>query len=131
MRLIKILLVAVGLPLLLIGCSAKYTMKGPEKDASAVTLNNCQADPDTIRVHKDADFDWIVAAADSHTYTVNFKGRTPISVSTVTVSANLKDNPHKAKGDTWCSVFGSCTFAYTLTQENGTTCPDPGVHVIP
>jgi PBP1b-binding outer membrane lipoprotein LpoB len=131
MRLVKIFVVAVGLPLLLSGCSAKYTMKGPEKEAKEVTINNCQADPDTIRVHKDADFDWGVPQTDSHTYTVTFKGRTPISVSSVTVSATQKDNPHKAKGDLLCSVLGSCKFPYTLTQGNGTTCPDPGVHVIP
>lgn len=132
MRLITICgcLFAAGSLLLLAGCSQGYRMKGAEKDASVVNLDSCQADPDTVRVHKNSNVSWSVPQTDSHTYTIQFK-RTPIPESAVKVSANVQDKPHPVKGDFWCSAVGSCFYAYTLTKEDGSVCPDPGVHVIP
>ncbi len=105
-------------------------MKGAEREASVVNLDLCQADPDTVRVHKNGNVSWSVSKTDSHTYTIQFK-HTPIPESTVKVSANAQDNPHPVKGDFWCNTVGSCLYVYTLTKEDGSVCPDPAVHVIP
>lgn len=123
-------LLAAGSLLMFSGCSAKYKQKGPERDASVVSINNCQADPDTTRVHRNDTVSWTVPNADTHTYTIQFS-RTPIPESTVKVNANAPDKPHPVKGDFWCTSFGSCLYAYTLTKEDGAACPDPGLHVIP
>jgi hypothetical protein len=121
---------AAGSLLMFSGCAASYTKKGPEKDASVVSINNCQADPDTARVHRNNNVSWIVPNTDPHAYKIQFN-RTPIPESSVNVSANAADKPHPVKGDFWCNTFGSCLYPYTLTKEDGTACPDPGVHVIP
>ena len=123
-------LLTAGPLFLLAGCVHGYRMKGAEREASVVNLDSCQADPDTVRVHKNGDLSWSVPKTDSHTYTIQFK-RTPIPESTVKVSANVQDKPHPVKGDFWCSTLGSCLFPYTLTKEDGSACPDPGVHVLP
>lgn len=105
--------------------------KGPEKDSSVVNLDSCRADPNWVRVHKGSNVSWIVPTTDPHTYTLQFK-KTPIPESTVKVSANAPDKPHRVEGDIWCTVkLGSCLYDYTLTTEGGKPCPDPGVHVIP
>jgi hypothetical protein len=123
-------LLAAGSLLMFSGCSASYTKKGPEREASVVSISNCQADPDTARVHRNNNVSWTVPITDPHTYKIHFK-RTPIPESDVDVSANAPDKPHLVKGDLWCNNFGSCLYAYTLTKEDGTACPDPGFHVIP
>ncbi len=123
-------LLAAGSLLIFSGCSAKYTKKGPEREASTVSVNNCQADPDTVLVHRNNNISWAVPNTDPHTYTIQFN-RTPIPESAVKVSANTPDKPHSAKGDFWCNNFGSCVYRYSLTKEDGTVCPDPGVHVTP
>jgi hypothetical protein len=123
-------LLAAGSLLLLAGCAQGYRMKGAEREASVVNLDSCQADPDTVRVHKNGNLSWSVPNTDSNTYTIQFK-RTPIPESTVKVSASAQDKPHPVKGDFWCNTVGSCLYAYTLTKENGSVCTDPGVHVIP
>lgn len=130
MRLIALCWIfAAVLLLLLVGCSSGYRKKGVEREASVVQLETCQADPDTVLVHKGGTVSWSVPKTDSHTYTIQFKS-TPIPESTVTVNANAHDNPHPVKGDFWCKAVGSCLYAYTLTKEDGSICPDPGVHVI-
>ncbi len=123
-------ILAGGSLLLLAGCAQGYKAKGPEREASVVNLDNCQADPDTVRVHKKSNVSWSVAKTDSHAYTIQFK-RTPIPESSVKVSANVQDTPHMVKGDFWCDTVGSCLYGYTLTKEDGSVCPDPGFHVVP
>jgi hypothetical protein len=136
MRLITICscLLAAGSLLMFSGCSTNYTRKGPEKQAAVVNIADCKADPDTVLVHRNDNLSWAVPNTgpntDKHTYTVGFK-RHPIPESTVTVSANAQDKPHPVKGDLLCNTFGSCLYPYTLTKEDGSVCPDPGVHVIP
>lgn len=130
MRLVINCPVVVALALLLSGCTASYKMKGAERAASVVTINNCVADPDTVAVHENDSVHWEVPPTDLHTYTVQFQ-RSPFAESTASVSTASQDKPHQAKRDFWCKGFGACKYAYTVTPNGGPVCPDPGVHVIP
>jgi hypothetical protein len=119
------------LPLLgILGCSDNaYTKKGPETQTNTVTINNCNASPDTARVHRGDNLTWSVA--DAHSYSINFKGRTPFSSHTVPPGQS-----QKANGEFWCNTFGGihgdyCVYSYDLVQDGSTTCPDPGVHIVP
>jgi hypothetical protein len=105
--------------------------KGPEREAAVVNIDGCRADPDWARVRNGGNVSWSVPTTDTNTYTIQFK-KTPLPESTVKVSAKASDKPHPVKGDFFCTTgLGSCLYAYTLTKEDGTECPDPGVHVIP
>jgi hypothetical protein len=130
MRLVINCPVAIALAVLLSGCSANYKMKGAERPAPVVAINNCQADPDTVVIHENDSVQWQVSSTDSHTYTVQFQ-RSPFAESTASVSNASQDKPHQAKRDFWCKTFGACKYAYTVTPNGGPVCPDPGVHVIP
>jgi plastocyanin len=61
------------------GGAHTYVKKGPEKATNTVTLNNCKADPDTVRVAKGSTLTWINDPLESpaHTYTVKFRSEKP------------------------------------------------------
>lgn len=114
-----------------LGCSnSTYTKKGPETLTNNVTILNCTVTPDTAQVHKGDDLTWKVDPSDSHTYSIRFKGHGPFSSSTVPPGQS-----QKADGDFWCNTvgdhLGACVYSYRLVQDGTTTCPDPGVHIVP
>ncbi len=117
----------------LTGCGARsYVKKGPEKKSDTVTINNCVADPDTVKVPKGQTLTWKVDPQESppHTYTIEFGSKNPIASSMVPTG-----QAQKVKGDLSCTLFGwisskNCLFPYNLIQDDTkTTCKDPGVHV--
>jgi hypothetical protein len=131
MRASRICYWIVFVPLLgILGCSnSAYTKKGPELKTSIVTITNCIANPDTAQVHSGDDLTWNIDPSDSHSYSIQFKGHTPFSSSTVPPGQS-----QKAKGEFWCNTFGGihgeyCVYRYDLVQD-GKTCPDPGVHIV-
>ena len=73
----------VCVPLLgILGCSNNaYTKKGPEVMKGSVTITNCNANPDTVQVHRGDDLTW--NSSDGHSYSIHFKGHTPFSSSTI------------------------------------------------
>jgi plastocyanin len=118
------------------GGSTAYTKKGPEKPGNTVTINNCNADPDTIAVHKGDVVTWNVDPLESpkHTYSVSFSGRKPIASSTAPTGQG-----QNITSDFWCNngnwIYEKwCVYGYNLIQTDVSppkTCPDPGVHIIP
>jgi plastocyanin len=123
----------LGALLIAIGCGSAntYVKKGPEKKTDTVTINNCKADPDTVRVPKGSTLTWINDPLESptHTYTIKFHGKKPIASDTAPTGQG-----QTITGDFACSALGwvsssHCMYAYDLIQDGSTKCPDPGVHV--
>jgi len=116
----------------LTGCGAhSYVKKGPEKPSDTVTINNCVADPDTVKVPKGHTLTWNVDPLESpkHGYTIKFGSKKPIANPTAPTGQG-----QIVTGDISCTLFGwisanNCLFPYQLIQDGGKTCPDPGVHV--
>jgi len=121
-------------PLLgIVGCggSSAYVKKGPEVKTNTVKVSNCKADPDTVQVAKNDPLIWTVDPPDGHTYSIKFPHARPVSSSTVPIGQT-----QTVTGDGWCNSLGGiinslCVYPYQLIQDGATTCPDPGVHVVP
>jgi len=133
MRAFRICCCVLCVPLLgILGCSNNvYTKKGPEVMKGSVTITNCNANPDTVQVHRGDDVTWNIDSSDSSSYSIRFKGHTPFSSSTVPPGQS-----QKAKGEFWCNTFGGihgdyCVYRYDLVRDGTKTCPDPGVHIVP
>ena len=118
--------------LALTGCGARpYVKKGPEKKSDTVTINNCVADPDTVKVPKGHTLTWNLDPRESppHTYAIKFGSKKPIANGTAPTGQG-----QTVTGDTSCTLFGwisskNCLFPYQLIQDGSKTCKDPGVHV--
>jgi hypothetical protein len=130
MRASRICYWIVSVPLLgILGCSnSSYTKKGPEGETPTVTITNCNANPDTVLVHRGRDLTWNIA--DGQSYSIRFTGHTPFSSSTIPPGQS-----QKATGDFWCNTLGGidkglCVYPYDLIKD-GSKCPDPGVHIVP
>jgi len=121
----------------LTGCGPRaYVRKGPEKKSNFVTIKECVADPDTVRVAKGDTLTWKVDTLESskYTYTIDFHSKKPIKNSTAPTGQG-----QTITGDTSCTLLGwiipnNCLFPYDLVQQDisthiSTTCHDPGVHV--
>ena len=114
------------------GCGASPNVKkGPEKKSDTVTINNCIADPDTVKVPKGHTLTWNVDPQESppHTYTIKFGSKKPLANGTAPTGQG-----QTVTGDTSCTLFGwissnNCMFPYQLIQDGSKTCKDPGVHV--
>jgi len=124
------LLVAVLIGIL--GCdNNSYVRKGAEVKANVVTINNCTATPDTVKVPKGETLTWKIDAGDLHSYSIQFPKSTPLSSSSVPPGQD-----QTVTGDGWCNhggwlVESWCVYRYNLIQDGSKTCPDPGVHVGP
>ena len=117
----------------ILGCngSSSYTRKGPETKTNTVTINNCDATPDTAQVSRGDNLTWNNDPSDTHSYSIRFKGHTPFSSSTIPPGQS-----QKVTGEFWCNTFGGlhgnfCQYGYNLVQDGTKTCPDPGVHIVP
>ena len=114
-----------------LGCgrSVGYVKKGPEVKTDSVKIADCTADPDTAALPRGHTLTWNVNDP-GHTYAIHFSNNKPI--------ASADPSPgqgQKVTGDFSCNYGGwisdsFCVYAYDLTKD-GTTCKDPGVHVIP
>jgi hypothetical protein len=136
-RICGCLLLLVLLPGIL-GCGSRaYVKKGPEVDAktvnNTVTICNCKANPDTVKIPENQILTWVVDSHDVNTYSISFPKKSPFSSSTVPTGQGLK-----VKKDFWCKTLGAistslCVYPYNLIQypkdTPPTTCHDPGVHV--
>lgn len=117
------------LPVLgILGCSAEYVKKGAERVADTVTIANCAADPDTVGVPRGHALTW--HANDRAHYAIHFPRNKPIATADP-----APEQGQTVTGDFACNYGGwisdsFCVYPYTLTKD-GTTCKDPGVHVIP
>ncbi len=132
----------IGSPCLLLipllvsfGCgNSAYVQKGAEIYTNTVKISNCKAVPDTALVHKGDTLTWKIDPPESHTYSVNFRKGKPFSSATIPPGQG-----QNVTGDLWCNTLGGispglCKYGYDLIQDpdpqnNGTKCPDPGVHV--
>jgi len=119
-----------------LGCGGSaYVKKGPEVEAktvkNTVKISNCKADPDTVKVPDGDTLTWVVDPPDGHTYSIiDFPKSRPVPTPTVPIG-----QPQKVKKDFWCKTLGGistslCVYPYNPVQD-GTPCPDPGVHVGP
>ena len=112
------------------GCAKSYVKKGAETQSNTVTINNCSATPDWVKVPRGQTLTWTISPPDGHTYSINFPGSSPVASSTVPPG-----QAQKVVGDFWCNTLGwmgsYCEFQYNLIQDGRKTCPDPGVHVVP
>jgi fructose-1,6-bisphosphatase/inositol monophosphatase family enzyme len=84
-----------------------------------------------VQVKKGDTLTWTVDPVDGHTYTINFPKSSPVSSSSVPTGQSQTVN-----GDVLCTTLGwintsLCRYSYNPVQDSKTTCPDPGVHVVP
>jgi hypothetical protein len=115
-----------------LGCgSSGYVAKGPELKSNTVTINNCNANPDTVQVPEGNTVNWIIDPSDTHTYSISFPKHKPVASPTIQTGQG-----QTIIGDGWCNHVGwikpsLCLYPYNLIQDGGKTCPDPGVHIVP
>jgi hypothetical protein len=140
MRIFKLCCLLLVSPVMLtIACgggATRYTAKHPEIHADTVTINNCDANPDTVDVYGGQTLTWTAPSTDSNTYIIAFGDSRPISPKSITAS-NSSPNAQNIQKDSWCKYLGwasggYCKYDYTLTKKGSSTpCPDPGVHIVP
>ena len=131
MRAFTICCVLCGPLLGILGCSNNaYTKKGPEVMKGSVTITNCNANPDTVQVHRGDDLTW------------NIDRLTAVVIRSVSKGTHLSPRPRflpgRARKQTEISgatpsgeCTGYCRYRYDLIQDGTKTCPDPGVHIVP
>jgi hypothetical protein len=118
------------------GGARHYTQKHPEIHADSVTINNCDANPDTVDVYDGQTLTWTVDPTDSNTYTIAFGDSRPVSPKSSDAS-HASPDAQKIQKDSWCKYAGwvhegYCKYDYTLSKKGSSTpCPDPGIHIIP
>ena len=126
-------------PLLgILGCggSVGYVQKGAEVKTNTVTINNCNATPDTVQVNVNDTLTWIVDSTDKNKYSVQFNNKTPFNPSGTPLYVVPPGQGQPVTGDSACKYWhwlsaSYCVYPYNLIQVGVKTCPDPGVHVTP
>jgi hypothetical protein len=115
-----------------LGCGrGAYVKKGPEIKTNTITINNCNATPDSAQVSINDTLTWVVDPTDSHTYSINFPHNKPISSATVPPGQGQQvAGDFACKHGHWLSD-SFCVYPYNLIQVKVKTCPDPGVHIVP
>ncbi|MFY9647540.1 MAG: hypothetical protein WAK29_20345 [Terriglobales bacterium] len=122
--------------------NSTYTPKN-EAQQKYVSIHNCVATPDSVKVPNNTELNWVVASTpedeDLATYVISFSAAgtatSPVQGLPI-VSANSPDSRHivSIPGCTTSDQTTCGEFEYLLIQRDGTdvtVCPDPGVRVIP